>query len=70
MKTLFSTPDERHAFLIGLCEGFPFWRPLFPFPSLELQAALSGEYHYYVFGRFLSTLLLVVMCYLLVSAFR
>jgi len=55
IKTLFNTPDERHAFIIGFCETFAIRRP---FIGLGLNALgwLRCEYQYYTFGRAMGVL--------------
>ena len=62
---LFSSWQERHAFLIGISEVVAFWKPKWDMPE-EYEAWLSNmnidgsplkpgnplyEYHYYMFGR-------------------
>lgn len=50
MKTLFDTPEEIHAFNIGLAEGFNYIPPRFQ-PTLETIEMIEWEYHYYSVGR-------------------
>ena len=50
MSTLFDTPDERHAFIIGLCEVLCPWPPKEE-PWYNLRNAIGNEYHYYTAGR-------------------
>lgn len=50
MKTLFDTPDERHAFIIGFGEA------LCPWPARqqlygEVHKSILNDYHYYAAGR-------------------
>lgn len=49
-KTLLSTHQEWHAFLIGYFESVCPWPALRPI-SEDDEDALKGEYHYYVAGR-------------------
>lgn len=70
MKTLFSTPDERHSFVIGLCELLPPWPPHHPLHLRQELTCIVNEHHYYVFGRTCSFLLLITICSLLVIAYR
>ena len=57
MKTFLSTPQERHALVIGLCEVVCPWPPRWRcerLPLLSLRGvaeAISQEYHYYLIGR-------------------
>ena len=68
MKALDLTPDELHAFVIGAAETFCPWRPRHPM-SLEYPSPLKGEYHYYLVGRgigFIALLLiLIALCKLI-----
>lgn len=50
LRTLLSTPQERHAFLIGLFEVICPWRPCLPICS-KSKKEMKGEYHYYLAGR-------------------
>ena len=50
MSTLFDTPDERHAFIIGFGEVLCPWKPRCPC-HCERSEAISNEYHYYTAGR-------------------
>jgi len=61
IRTLFNTPEERHAFVIGFGEGSN------PLPAKYLPWAdqldcLKSEYQYYSFGRGcgLATLLILI----------
>ena len=58
---LFSTAQEGHAFLIGICETIAFWKPRWNMPA-DYEAWFKHgdthkpgnplyEYHYYMFGR-------------------
>jgi len=59
---MFSTPDERHAFLIGFSEVLCPWKPRIPMTG-RCPFPREKEYHYYAFGRgvgFISLLLILV----------
>ena len=47
-KEILSTPDERHAFIVGI--GHSFYRSRKP-PTKYMEEVISPEYHYYVVGR-------------------
>ena len=47
MKSWFSTPKERHAFLIGFSEVLCPWPPRIKYEDDEVK----GEHHYYGIGR-------------------
>ena len=53
MRSLLSTPEERHAFIIGLCEVLCPWPPEC---HCEQGEAISQEYHYYLAGRALGVI--------------
>jgi hypothetical protein len=57
-ETLFSTPEEWHALLIGLCEVLCPWPPR-TWLSGEAQDQLLKEYHYYMAGRALGFVALI-----------
>jgi len=62
MSTLFSTPAERHVFLIGFFETLCPWKPRIPMPE-RYPFPVKQEYHYYLGGRaagFVSLLLILV----------
>lgn len=48
LKEILSTPDERHAFIVGI--GHSFYRSRKP-PTKYMEEVISPEYHYYVVGR-------------------
>ena len=49
---LFSSGQEGHAFLIGLCEVLCPWRPRWDMPpDYQANGNPLHEYHYYMFGR-------------------
>ena len=56
------TPDELHAFVIGAAETLCPWKPHHPMP-LNYPSPLEREYHYYLAGRALGfiTLLLILI---------
>jgi hypothetical protein len=49
-KTLLDTPEEWHALVIGFCEALCPWPPRI-WLSGPLLDKLLGEYHYYMAGR-------------------
>lgn len=56
------TGDEIHAFVIGAAETFCPWKPTFHM-SLEDPSPVKGEYHYYLAGRalgFIALLLIII----------
>jgi len=62
LKTLLSNPEEWHAFAIGFFEVLCPWRPRIPI-LLPSYQAVSGEYHYYLAGRglgFIALLLILI----------
>jgi len=60
LNTLFSTPAEIHSLLIGLFEVLCPWKPRHPIPP-EYPSPLKGEYHYYLLGRALGFLALLLI---------
>jgi len=60
MSTLFSTPGERHIFLIGFFEVLCPWKPRTPKPKRH-PMPFATEYHYYVAGRGAGFLALVLI---------
>ena len=63
--TFMNTVEEWHSFVIGLCEGFCFWKPRIEPRKL---AYLQGEWHYYVFGRAIGFLALVWLIVAVIKA--
>jgi len=62
-KTLFSTYQERHAFVIGFSETLCPWPPRKPIGAAAPKC-LEGEYHYYLAGRasgFITLMLFLTM---------
>ena len=57
-KEILSTPDERHAFIVGIAHSF--YRHRKP-PDKYMEEVISPEYHYYVCGRGLGHILKVVI---------
>lgn len=65
LGTILSTAEERHAFLIGICEVLcPLPPRVRPWDNTVSQ--INAEYHYYVAGRALAALCWVVMIALFV----
>lgn len=50
IKEFMNTYQEFHAFVEGFSESFCFWRANVD-PSEELLNDIKNEHHYYVFGR-------------------
>jgi len=50
MSTLFNTPSERHAFVVGFFEVLCPWKPRVPI-SPDYPFDIKDEYHYYLAGR-------------------
>jgi len=49
---IFSSGQEGHAFLIGICEVVCPWKPRWDMPSdYQANGNPLHEYHYYMFGR-------------------
>jgi len=61
-RTLLSTPQEWHAFLIGFFEVLCPWKAYYK-DNLPVPSPLQGEEHYYLGGRALGfiTLLLILI---------
>lgn len=49
-REFLSTPDEWHAFWVGVFEVMCPWRPRISAATAQL-AYLEKEYHYYLLGR-------------------
>jgi len=47
---MFSTPAERHIFLLGYFEVLCPWPPRVPMPK-DYHWPVKSEYHYYLGGR-------------------
>lgn len=59
-KTFLSTPEEWHALAIGFFEVLCPWPPRIRLSGPALDKLL-GEYHYYMTGRGLGFLTLVIL---------
>lgn len=59
-KTFLDTPQEWHALVVGFCEVLCPWPPRTWAAATALNLLLS-EYHYYMTGRGLGFLALVVI---------
>ena len=66
MNTLFNTPEERHAFVIGFCEVFCPWPPRFRSQPTQV---FCSEYHYYTFGRALGVIAWLIIAKVIQEAF-
>jgi len=62
MSTLFSTPGERHVFVVGFFEVLCPWKPRMPMPA-DYWQELHNEYHYYLAGR--GTGFIMLLCVLI-----
>ena len=60
IRNFMDTYQEWHAFVEGFSESFCFWRARIE-PSEELLNDIKSEHHYYVFGRVIGFILLVVL---------
>lgn len=68
MKTLLNTPEERHAFIIGICEVFCPWPPHAPIPT-DSDSLIRQEYHYYTAGRACGLAALIFLAFLVKELF-
>ena len=68
MSTLFNTPPERHAFIIGLCEVLCPWPPR-TWLNRKDHDAIQTEYHYYAAGRAVGFLVLLTLAAGIVKLF-
>ena len=62
LKTLLSTSQEWHSLLIGFFEALCPWPPQYHL-AMEQKDELRGEYHYYMAGRgvgFVALLLILI----------
>ena len=55
-----NTVEEWHSFAIGFCEILCPWRPQVRAVGKDLDY-IQGEYHYYLFGRALGFVALMVI---------
>lgn len=73
LRTFLSTPEEWHAFLIGFFEVLCPWKPK-RLISEEQSLQIASEYHYYLAGRglaFLTLLLILIgLCKLIETIWR
>ena len=68
-KEFMNDYQEWHAFVEGFSETFCFWRARHEL-SGELLKDLKREHHYYVFGRVVGFILLVVLGLVVVKILR
>jgi len=61
-KTFLSTPEERHAFLIGYFESVCPWPAARPICK-ESKNEIKGEYHYYLAGRAIGLIALLFILF-------
>jgi len=60
LKTeVFDRPEEVHAFIIGLGETYAPWHAFYWLCSTE-HDSITHEYHYYMAGRAVGFLLLII----------
>ena len=66
-----NTPEELHAFVIGLCEVLAPWRP-----STDIGKCGDGpletvrkEYHYYSFGRAMGAIAWLIIAKIIQEVF-
>ena len=59
-NTLFNDINEWHSFVIGWSEAICFWKCKFPMPK-DYENPLEKEYHYYVAGRAIGFICLLVI---------
>jgi hypothetical protein len=60
------TPEEWHAFVNGFCEVLCPWPPRC---HCERSEAISGEYHYYLFGRAIGVIAWLIIAKIIQEAF-
>ena len=63
------TMDELHAFVIGFFEVLCPWKPFRSMP-LEYPSPLMGEYHYYLAGRGIGFITLLLILIALAKLFK
>lgn len=66
---MFSTWEEKHIFIIGLFEGLCPWPPARP-PTPKSQIEADGEDHYYLGGRALGFIALLLILTALVKLIK
>jgi len=69
MKSFMNTPDEFHAFVIGLCEVLCPWPPRNQLPIRNSQLTIAEEYHYYLFGRAMGVIAWLIIAKIIQEAF-
>lgn len=68
-KTFLSTPEEWHAFVIGFFESFCPWKPRLLICASSREE-LKGEYHYYMAGRALGFVALLLVLTLIAKLIK
>lgn len=68
-KNILDTWAERHTFLIGFFEVLCPWPPQYHL-TLEKKDELRSEYHYYMAGRALGFIALLLILTALVKLFK
>lgn len=66
---MFSTPAERHIFLIGFFEVACPWKPRAPMPD-RYPWPVKSEYHYYLGGRWAGFLALLLTLGLFITLLK
>jgi len=66
MRSLLSSPEERHAFVIGLCEVLCPWPARY---SVNSRNSINSEYHYYVSGRALGVIAWLIIAKIIQEVF-
>ncbi|GAI47389.1 unnamed protein product [marine sediment metagenome] len=66
---MFSTPAERHIFLIGFFETVCPWPPRQPLPD-RYTFPFSKEYHYYLGGRWAGFIALLLILGGIITLFK
>jgi len=69
MSEFFSTSDERHAFAIGFFEVLCPWKAHYK-DNLPVPPPLKGEEHYYLGGRALGFITLLLILAGMVKLFK
>jgi len=75
-REFMDTPEELHAFVIGLCEilcPFPArFGPYWKLPEKEgdsASEAIAKEYHYYSFGRIMGVIAWLIIAKIIQEVF-
>lgn len=68
-REFMNTYQEWHAFVEGFSESFCFWKPRHELTG-ELKEDLDQEHHYYVFGRVIGFICLVLFGLLVAKILR